>query len=110
MRAAPSEVCRLGGIYPSETIKVAMSAGADASTEREVRSIEMDILNGSLPPDSRLRALSKPRRVVVSDQRRCVARFFVVACPTRPQARSASGPFAQVGVAVLRRGARRRSV
>jgi hypothetical protein len=31
-----------------------MSAGADASTEREVRSIKMDILNGSLPPDSRL--------------------------------------------------------
>jgi hypothetical protein len=35
-------------------IKAAASAGADALAEREVRSIETDILNGSPPPGSRL--------------------------------------------------------
>jgi hypothetical protein len=53
--------------------------------EREVQSIQTDIVNDLLLPDAAL-ASSKPRRVVVSNQN--LARFFVVARPTWPQARN----------------------
>ena len=92
-RAAPPEVCRLGGIDPWETIKVATSAGPVA--EREVQSIEADILNGSLPPDSRL--WHHRNRGALWRQTDAVARRFVLARPTCPQARSASGAFVSSG-------------